>query len=193
MYSNKEWIFKEILDCGLADLDLLDRMEDFDLDIIETLKENGNLSLAGIFEECFAQAKDNAAEKIKSQVEGFLEWLRDHKAEIIKLLCCSEEEFESIVSSDELFAEFSEQTSRDMLDYLAERGCEDEVEAEDEYWNIYSSFKKLTPSNDFAIDFNYQSSCLYIEDTDNRDLYFAFFGEELSEIESKLGLCFCGR
>ena len=193
MYTNKEWIFKEILDCGLADLDMLDNMEDFDLDIIETLKENGTLSLAGIFRETFSRAKDDAAANIKSHINDILKWLEDHKTEVIKLLYANEDEYEKVVSSNMLFANLSDQTENDMLNFLAERYCENKKSAEEEYSDVVLAFKALDPSNDFDLEFNYQASFLYIANSRKKDLYFAFFGEELSEIENKMGLYFSGR
>ena len=191
MYSNSTWIFKEILDCGLDDIRLLDDMKDFDLDIIQTLKENEDLSLSGIFEECFRRAKESAAEEIQSQLNDLLEWLKTHKQEIIKLLCSDTKEFDEILARDELFAELSDKMSRNMIDYLSERCCEDKESAEEEYSNIYSSLKKLDPSKDLCMYFNYQASGLFVDDYNEKgDLYSSFFKEELSEIEEKMGLHF---
>ena len=194
MYTNKEWIFKEILDCGLVDLDLLDNMEDFDLDIIKDLMDDGALSLANIFREVFERTKTDVGKGIKDSVDEIITALEGSKNDIIEILLSNDDsKWEEIVDSESFLPDLISQKRDSLVDYFSERQCEDEEDAVREYEYIISSFKSLNPENDLCLNFNFLASSLYVNDTEKRDLYYEFFGDELSEIERKTGLHFSGR
>lgn len=194
MYTNKEWVFKEILDCGLVDLDLLDNMEDFDLDIIKDLMDDGALSLANIFREVFERTKTDVGEVIKESVDEIITALEGSKNDIIEILLSNDDsKWEEIVYSESFLPDLISQKRDLLVDYFSERQCKDEEDAVYEYEYIVSSFESLSPENDLCLDFNFQVSSLYVNDTEKRDLYYEFFGDELSEIERKTGLYFSGR
>lgn len=76
MLTTQECVMTKILDCGTADLSLLDDIN-YDLDdIIDSLMENNCLSLNGIFQEVFIKGAEELQEEFKNQKE-------DIKAEIL--------------------------------------------------------------------------------------------------------------
>ena len=72
MLTTQECVMTKILDCGTADLSLLDDIN-YDLDdIIDSLMENNCLSLNGIFQEVFIKGAEELQEEFENQKEDIL-------------------------------------------------------------------------------------------------------------------------
>ena len=92
MLTTQEWVMTKILDCGTADLSLLDDIN-YDLDdILDSLMENNCLSLNGIFQEVFIKGAEELQEELKNQKE-------DIKAEILYII--EENETENLTETEE--------------------------------------------------------------------------------------------
>lgn len=92
MLTTQECVMTKILDCGTADLSLLDDIN-YDLDdIIDNLMENNCLSLNGIFQEVFIKGAEELQEEFKNQKE-------DIKAEILYKI--EENETENLTETEE--------------------------------------------------------------------------------------------
>lgn len=92
MLTTQECVMTKILDCGTADLSLLDDIN-YDLDdIIDNLMENNCLSLNGIFQEVFIKGAKELQEEFKNQKE-------DIKAEILYRI--EENEAENLTETEE--------------------------------------------------------------------------------------------
>ena len=92
MLTTQECVMTKILDCGTADLSLLDDIN-YDLDdIIDSLMENNCLSLNGIFQEVFIKGAEELQEEFKNQKE-------DIKAEILYKI--EENETENLTETEE--------------------------------------------------------------------------------------------
>lgn len=92
MLTTQECVMTKILDCGTADLSLLDDIN-YDLDdIIDSLMENNCLSLNGIFQEVFIKGAEELQEEFKNQKE-------DIKAEIFYKI--EENETENLTETEE--------------------------------------------------------------------------------------------
>ena len=92
MLTTQECVMTKFLDCGTADLSLLDDIN-YDLDdIIDNLMENNCLSLNGIFQEVFIKGAEELQEEFKNQKE-------DIKAEILYRI--EENEAENLTETEE--------------------------------------------------------------------------------------------
>lgn len=92
MLTTQECVMTKILDCGTADLSLLDDIN-YDLDdILDSLMENNCLSLNGIFQEVFIKGAEELQEEFKNQKE-------DIKAEILYKI--EENETENLTETEE--------------------------------------------------------------------------------------------
>lgn len=92
MLTTQECVMTKILDCGTADLSLLDDIN-YDLDdIIDSLMETNCLSLNGIFQEVFIKGAEELQEEFKNQKE-------DIKAEILYKI--EENETENLTETEE--------------------------------------------------------------------------------------------
>lgn len=92
MLTTQECVMTKILDCGTADLSLLDDIN-YDLDdILDSLMENNCLSLNGIFQEVFIKGVEELQEEFKNQKE-------DIKAEILYKI--EENEAENLTETEE--------------------------------------------------------------------------------------------
>lgn len=92
MLTTQECVMTKILDCGTADLSLLDDIN-YDLDdILDSLMENNCLSLNGIFQEVFIKGAEELQEEFKNQKE-------DIKAEILYRI--EENEAENLTETEE--------------------------------------------------------------------------------------------
>lgn len=92
MLTTQECVMTKILDCGTADLSLLNDIN-YDLDdIIDSLMENNCLSLNGIFQEVFIKGAEELQEEFKNQKE-------DIKAEILYKI--EENETENLTETEE--------------------------------------------------------------------------------------------
>lgn len=92
MLTTQECVMTKILDCGTADLLLLDDIN-YDLDdILDSLMENNCLSLNGIFQEVFIKGAEELQEEFKNQKE-------DIKAEILYRI--EENEAENLTETEE--------------------------------------------------------------------------------------------
>lgn len=69
MLTTQECVMTKILDCGTADLSLLDDIN-YDLDdILDSLMENNCLSLNNIFQEVFVKGAEELQEEFENQKE----------------------------------------------------------------------------------------------------------------------------
>ena len=92
MLTTQECVMTKILNCGTADLSLLDDIN-YDLDdILDSLMENNCLSLNGIFQEVFIKGAEELQEEFKNQKE-------DIKAEILYKI--EENETENLTETEE--------------------------------------------------------------------------------------------
>lgn len=92
MLTTQECVMMKILDCGTADLSLLDDIN-YDLDdILDSLMENNCLSLNGIFQEVFIKGAEELQEEFENQKE-------DIKAEILYRI--EENEAENLKETEE--------------------------------------------------------------------------------------------
>ncbi len=92
MLTTQECVMTKILDCGTADLSLLDDIN-YDLDdILDSLMENNCLSLNNIFQEVFVKGAEELQEEFENQKE-------DIKAEILYKI--EENEAENLTETEE--------------------------------------------------------------------------------------------
>lgn len=92
MLTTQECVMTRILNCGTADLSLLDDIN-YDLDdILDSLMENNCLSLNGIFQKVFIRGAEELQEEFENQKE-------DIKAEILYRI--EEDEAENLTETEE--------------------------------------------------------------------------------------------
>ena len=92
MLTTQECVMTRILNCGTADLSLLDDIN-YDLDdILDSLMENNCLSLNGIFQKVFIRGAEELQEEFENQKE-------DIKAEILYKI--EENETENLTETEE--------------------------------------------------------------------------------------------
>lgn len=92
MLTTQECVMTRILNCGTADLSLLDNIN-YDLDdILDSLMENNCLSLNGIFQKVFIRGAEELQEEFENQKE-------DIKAEILYRI--EEDEAENLTETEE--------------------------------------------------------------------------------------------
>ena len=141
MLTTQECVFTKILDCGTADLSLLDDIN-YDLDdILDSLMENNCLSLNGIFQEVFIKGAEELQEEFENQKE-------DIKAEILYRI---EEEKSEWVESGEM--------------------TQEELEETEEHEELISDLKllesgDLQPTSDLEFYLNYQDTHVFMKHID---------------------------
>lgn len=118
MLTTQECVFTKILDCGTADLSLLDDIN-YDLDdIIDSLMENNCLSLNGIFQEVFIKGAEELQEEFENQKEDIKQEIllrieEDEREELTEV-----EEYEELISDLALLKSGDLQPTNDLEFYL---------------------------------------------------------------------------
>ena len=162
MLTTQECVMTKILDCGTADLSLLNDIN-YDLDdIIDSLMENNCLSLNGIFQEVFIKGAEELQEEFENKKE-------DIKAEILSRI---EEEKTEWVESGEMTQEELEET-------------EEHEELISDLTLIESG--DLQPTNDLEFYLNYQDTHVYMK---HIDFYRRYMENTVDDIEYKMGWSF---
>ena len=162
MLTTQECVMTKILDCGTADLSLLDDIN-YDLDdILDSLMENNCLSLNGIFQEVFIKGAEELQEEFENQKE-------DIKAEILYRI---EEEKSEWVESGEM--------------------TQEELEETEEHEELISDLKllengDLQPANDLEFYLNYQDTHVFMK---HIDFYRRYMENTVDDIEYKMGWYF---
>ena len=162
MLTTKECVMTKILNCGTADLSLLDDIN-YDLDdIIDDLKENQDLSLHGIFRMVFIKGACELQEEFENQKE-------DIKSEILLRM---EKEIEEFVESGEMTKEELEETEehKELVSDLAllESG-------------------NLKPENDLSYYLNCQDTHVFMK---HIEFYRRYMENTVDDIEYKMGWSF---
>ena len=159
MLTTQECVMTKILDCGTADLSLLDDIN-YDLDdILDSLMENNCLSLNGIFQEVFIKGVEELQEEFENQKE-------DIKAEILYRI---EEEKSEWVESGEM--------------------TQEELEETEEHEELISDLKllesgDLQPANDLEFYLNCQDTHVFMK---HIDFYRRYMENTVDDIEYKMG------
>lgn len=162
MMSVKDIILTNLLDCGTADLDMLEDIN-YDMDeIIDELRENDNLSLHSIFAVVFRKAGEELAEAFEEQKE--------------EIRSCIEYELKT---EREECIESGEMT-------------EEELEETEEHISLVDDLKLLTdgtldPKNDITYYLNCLDTHVYLE---NLDFYQRYMENTIDDIEDKMGFSF---
>lgn len=162
MLTTQECVMTKILDCGTADLSLLDDIN-YDLDdILDSLMENNCLSLNGIFQEVFIKGAEELQEEFENKKE-------DIKAEILSRI---EEEKTEWVESGEM--------------------TQEELEETEEHEELISDLTllesgDLQPTNDLEFYLNYQDTHVFMK---NIDFYRRYMENTIDDIEYKMGWSF---
>lgn len=159
MLTTQECVMTKILDCGTADLSLLDDIN-YDLDdIIDNLMENNCLSLNGIFREVFVMGAEELQEQFELQKE-------DIKSEILYRI---EEEKTEWVESGEMTQEELDETEehKELVSDLAL------LESGD-----------LKPENDLDFYLNCQDTHVFMK---HIDFYRRYMENTVDDIEYKMG------
>lgn len=162
MLSAKEIILTNILNCGTADLDMLEDIN-YDMDeIIDELQENDNLSLESIFETVFSKAADELEEAFNEQKE--------------EIRSCIEYELETerkeCIESGEM--------------------TEEELNEIEEHISLINNLElltgnKLNPKEDITYYFNCLDTHVFLE---NLEFYKKYMESTIDDIEYKMGLSF---
>lgn len=162
MLTTQECVMTKILDCGTADLSLLNDIN-YDLDdIIDSLMENNCLSLNGIFQEVFIKGAEELQEEFENKKE-------DIKAEILSRI---EEEKTEWVESGEMTQEELEETEehKELISDLAL------LESGD-----------LQPGNDLELYLNCQDTHVFMK---HIEFYRRYMENTVDDIEYKMGWSF---
>ena len=162
MISTQEWVFMKILNCGSADLELLNDIK-YDLDdIIDCLMECSALSLHDIFREVF----DKGARELQEQFELQKKDIED------EILYRIEEGKRELVKSGEM--------------------TQEELEETDEYKELISDLTllqdgNLRPENDYSYYLNYLDTHVFMK---HIDFYRRYMENTVDDIEYKMGWSF---
>lgn len=168
-----DFYFAQILDCGTCDLSMLDDMEMDVSDIIDELKESGDLSLSSIFSRAFADALEHFTDAVHEKVP-------DLQAQL------------------EAYIAFDDDGEKDLPDELAdiaEKGgyaerADEDCTCSELAQDDLDALLSLTPESDFELYFNYLDTAISCM-ADN-EVYSRFFADELEEFGNALGLCVGG-
>ena len=118
MLTTQECVMTKILDCGTADLSLLDDIN-YDLDdIIDVLMENNCLSLNGIFQEVFIKGAEELQEEFENQKEDIKQEILLRIEEDEREELAEEEEYEELISDLSLLESGDLQPTNDLGFYL---------------------------------------------------------------------------
>ena len=162
MLTTQECVFTKVLNCGTADLLLLEDIN-YDLDdAIDYLMENHCLSLNGIFQQVFIMGIEELQEQFEIQKE-------DIKNEILYRI--QEEKVECIESG--------EMTEEELLETEEHKELVSDlklIESED-----------LNPKDDFDCFLNYQDTHVYVK---HIDFYRKYMENTVDDIEYKMGWYF---
>ena len=162
MLTTQECVMTKILDCGTADLSLLDDIN-YDLDdILDSLMENNCLSLNGIFQSVFVEGARELQEEFENQKE-------DIKAEILLRI---EEEKTEWVESGEM--------------------TQEELEETEEHKELVSDLAlleggELKPEDDLSYYLNYQDTHVFMK---HIEFYRRYMENTVDDIEYKMGWSF---
>lgn len=158
MFTTQQCILMNLLNCGVCDLDLLEDIN-YDLDdILDYLKENGDLNINSIFREVFIAGALELQEEFDSQKdeirERILERLQEEKAECIAD-GMTEEEIEECEEHQQLIND---------LELLKNA--------------------KLKPKDDLDYYLNYQDTHVFMK---HIEFYRKWLSKEVDNIEDKMG------
>lgn len=169
--TNSTEILAHILDCGIADAEMLNDMEADVFDIIDQVKESWyELNLENIFLVAFDKAKDQLEEKARERIPGVKSLLEDYIA-------------------------FNDDGEKDLpgeLYEVVEKFGYGYIDTDDYPGLARRDLKALEgiSIDDCQMYFNYLDSHIYF---DNEDVWFRFFKDELDELESYMGLSISNR
>lgn len=162
MITVKENILTYLLDCGTADLEILEDIG-YDIDeIIEELQENDALSLHEIFRVVFRKAGEDLAEALKEQKD-------DIRSRIEYAL--EEEQKEYLETGEMTEAELEE--------------CEEHISLVNDLKLLNS--EELQPESDITYYLNCLDTHVYIE---HIDFYRRWMENTIDDIEDKMGFSF---
>lgn len=159
MFTVKECILMKILNCGSADLDLLEDIH-YDLDdILDDLMENDCLNINSIFQQVFIQGAIDLKEEFETQ-----------KNEIRERI------FEALAEEKEEWITSGEMTEEELEE------CEEHKELINDLELLNSGI--LNPELDLSYDLNYLDTHVYMS---NIDFYRRWMKKEIETIENNMG------
>ena len=164
MFTQKECILMKILDCGSADLELLEDIE-YDLDdIIDDLMENNCLSFNGILEEVFIKGAEDLANALEDKRETIREEIYAERERVIH-------DFE---------VDYPNSTEEELIGYIED--CKEWVELMDDLELIES--EEFNPEEDIDYYLNYLDTYVYMK---HLGFYRRWLPNELEEVEKNMG------
>lgn len=174
MLTTQECILTCLLNCGTADLSMLDDIN-YDLDdILEELMENGCLSLNNLFESVFRKGISELTDVVESNKEEI-------KTDLEHLLSV-------VPSSDDLcddIQRFEDELSDDDYNLLESYGG---FEWREDIQECLDELENLDPENDIDYFCNCQDTSIRF--ADHEETYRRLFENEIEEIEHCMGFEF---
>ena len=173
MYTQAECILSKLLDCGIADMSVLEDVN-YDLDdILDDLMENNCLSLENIV----VQAVFKGVEELEKLI-NFI------KPDVIEDLQILEECLPKETDDAEIITQKADALDVNAI-YLSNKY---DIEYGDKIPEYIEEISKINPSDDVQFYFNFLCSNIYFEN--HGDIYRRFFSDQVSEIERKIGFYF---
>lgn len=175
MLTQAECILTKLLNCGVADLSVLEDVN-YDLDdILDDLVANNALSFTSLVEAIFYQG-----------IADLTEMINECKADVIDEL----EQLEEMLPKSTDSQKVCEQKLDKMFATVQGRYLEDKYRIEwgdDLEWHI-EEIKNLNPEDDIEWFINYLDTHIWFRE--HQDIYKLYFAKQVSEIEDKIGFSF---
>ena len=175
MLTQAECILTKLLDCGIADLSVLEDVN-YDLDdILDDLVANNCLSFTSLVEAIFYQG-----------ITDLTEMINGCKAIVIEEL----EELEEMLPKSTDSQEVIEQQLDKMFASVVGRYLDDKYHIEwgDDLEYHIEEIKNLSPEDDIRFYINYLDTSIWFNE--HEDVYRLYFAKQVSEIEDKIGFSF---
>ena len=175
MLTQAECILTKLLDCGIADLSVLEDVN-YDLDdILDDLVINNNLSFGSLVMSIFFKG-----------VEDLTDLINEHKADVISELEQLEEMLPKSTDSDEVCQQKVDKMYESAQGiYLDEKY---HIEYGDDIEQHIEEIKDLSPEDDIEYFINYLDTHIWFRN--HKDIYKLYFAKQVSEIEDKIGFEF---
>lgn len=175
MLTQAECILTKLLNCGIADLSILEDVN-YDLDdILDDLVANNILSFTSLVEAIFYQG-----------IYDLTEMINDCKADVIAELEQLEEMLPKSTDSDEVCQQKVDKMYESAQGiYLDEKY---HIEYGDDIEKHIEEIKNLSPEDDIEFYINYLDTHIWFRE--NKDVYKLYFAKQVSEIEDKMGFEF---
>lgn len=175
MLTQAECILTKLLDCGIADLSVLEDVE-YDLDdILDELVINNMLSFTSLVESIFFKGIAELTEMIAECQPDVIDEL-EQLEEMLPKSTDSEE-----VCNKKLDKMFATVQGR----YLDDKY---HIEWGDDLKQHIEEIKELSPEDDIEYFINYLDTHIWF--CEHKDIYNLYFAKQVSEIEDKIGFEF---